>query len=72
MGHGPLTSAERKKIPSKEFAGPDRSYPITDADHAVAAKAFSTRAVARGKMSADEKAHIDSMADRMLKKSGEK
>ena len=29
-----LTSAQRRKIPSKDFAGPDRSYPINDASHA--------------------------------------
>ena len=29
-----LTTAERKKIPSGEFAGPDRSYPIEDESHA--------------------------------------
>lgn len=29
-----LTAAARKKIPGKEFAGPDRSYPIEDASHA--------------------------------------
>jgi hypothetical protein len=29
-----LTAAERKKIPGKEFAGPDRSYPIEDKSHA--------------------------------------
>ena len=29
-----LTSAQRRKIPSKNFAGPDRSYPINDASHA--------------------------------------
>lgn len=29
-----LTTAERKKIPGKEFAGPDRSYPIEDKAHA--------------------------------------
>jgi len=29
-----LTTAERKAIPSKDFAGPDRSYPINDASHA--------------------------------------
>lgn len=32
-----LTSAERKKIPDDEFAGPDRTYPIEDKDHADAA-----------------------------------
>lgn len=29
-----LTAAERKKIPGKDFAGPDRSYPIEDKGHA--------------------------------------
>lgn len=29
-----LTTAERKKIPMGQFAGPDRSYPIEDASHA--------------------------------------
>lgn len=29
-----LTSAARKAIPTKEFAGPKRSYPIPDKSHA--------------------------------------
>jgi hypothetical protein len=29
-----LTSKERKHIPEGEFAGPDRSYPIEDRNHA--------------------------------------
>lgn len=29
-----LTAARRKAIPSKSFAGPDRSYPIEDVSHA--------------------------------------
>jgi hypothetical protein len=29
-----LTTAARKAIPSDEFAGPDRSYPIEDKSHA--------------------------------------
>lgn len=29
-----LTSKERKKLPTKDFAGPDRSYPIQDKSHA--------------------------------------
>jgi hypothetical protein len=29
-----LTAATRKKIPGKDFAGPDRSYPIEDKSHA--------------------------------------
>lgn len=29
-----LNAAARKRIPSKDFAGPDRSYPIEDRSHA--------------------------------------
>jgi len=29
-----LTTLDRKQLPAKDFAGPDRSYPIPDASHA--------------------------------------
>ena len=29
-----LTAKARNKIPAKDFAGPDRSYPVEDASHA--------------------------------------
>jgi hypothetical protein len=29
-----LTAAKRNKIPTKDFAGPDRSYPVNDLSHA--------------------------------------
>jgi hypothetical protein len=29
-----LTAATRRAMPTKDFAGPDRSYPIADASHA--------------------------------------
>lgn len=29
-----LKAATRNKLPAKAFAGPDRSYPINDANHA--------------------------------------
>jgi hypothetical protein len=29
-----LTTSDRKALPAKEFAGPDRSYPVPDASHA--------------------------------------
>lgn len=32
-----LTTADRKALPVKDFAGPDRSYPINDVSHARAA-----------------------------------
>ena len=31
---GPLSTKERNSLPAKDFAGPDRSYPINDANHA--------------------------------------
>ena len=34
-----LTSAQRGRLPSREFAGPDRSYPIENRSHAANAKA---------------------------------
>lgn len=34
-----LSSKQRKALPSKSFAGPDRSYPINDRSHAVNALA---------------------------------
>lgn len=32
-----LTSKERNALPRKSFAGPDRSYPVNDSNHARAA-----------------------------------
>lgn len=29
-----LSTAARKKLPAKDFAGPGRSYPVNDASHA--------------------------------------
>ncbi len=31
---GRLNAAKRDALPAKDFAGPDRSYPINDANHA--------------------------------------
>lgn len=32
-----LTAGKRNALPSRDFAGPDRSYPIEDRNHAKAA-----------------------------------
>jgi hypothetical protein len=29
-----LTASDRKSLPAKDFAGPDRSYPVNDKSHA--------------------------------------
>ena len=33
-----LTAAARKKLPASAFAGPNRSYPVEDRAHQIAAK----------------------------------
>lgn len=38
-----LTAAARKALPASAFAGPGRSYPMQDASHARAAKAYASR-----------------------------
>jgi len=63
-----LSVKARKKIPSSEFAGPDRSYPIPDKSHAANAKARATQAVKSGRMSATERARIDVKANKVLGK----
>ena len=63
-----LTSKQRSAIPTAKFAGPNRSYPITDRGHAIAAKSDASRAVNSGRMSAGTEKHIDSKADAMLRK----
>lgn len=37
---GRLSAAARRALPDSAFAGPNRSFPITDANHAKAAKAL--------------------------------
>ena len=66
-----LTTAARKKLPAKDFAGPDRSYPVEDKSHARNAKARAAQAVSAGRMSKAEEKKIDARADRKLDKRGE-
>ncbi|VVE00412.1 hypothetical protein PIN31115_02074 [Pandoraea iniqua] len=63
-----LSSAKRDALPAKQFAGPDRSYPVPDASHAANAKARATQAVDAGRMSGAEKAKIDAKANKVLGK----
>lgn len=67
-----LTATKRKKIPSSEFAGPDRSYPVNDKSHARNAKARASEMENKGKLSASSKAKIDAKADRVLGKGKKK
>lgn len=61
-----LTTKERKKLPKKEFAGPGRSYPIPDKDHARAAEMDAGIARKKGNITSSEKAKIDAKAKKML------
>ena len=63
-----LTTRARKALPSKAFAGPDRSYPVNDRSHAANAKARASQAANAGRISGSTKARIDAKADRVLGK----
>ena len=45
-----LSTKRRNALSTKQFAGPDRSYPAPDADHAANAKARATQAVNSGRI----------------------
>lgn len=61
-----LSSSTRDKMPAKEFAGPDRSYPVPDKSHAANAKARASQAVNAGRMSKGTEAKIDARANKVL------
>jgi hypothetical protein len=63
-----LTTKERKKLPSSDFALSGRRYPIEDKAHARDAKARASQQYDKGRLSADEKAKVDHNADAVLKK----
>ena len=63
-----LTTKQRKALPNKDFAGPDRSYPVMDKNHARNAKARASQMEKAGKLSESSKAKIDAKADRLLGK----
>lgn len=62
-----LTVATRNALPTKEFAGPNRSYPIPDKAHAENAKSRATQAVKAGRMSPAQAAKIKSKANAKIK-----
>lgn len=65
---GKLTTKARKKLPAKDFAGADRSYPVNDRSHAANAKARASQAVNSGRMSKSTEAKIDRKANAVLNK----
>lgn len=63
-----LTTAERNALPNREFAGPDRSYPVQDRSHAANAKARAQQQYNKGHISLEMLHHIDNRADKVLDK----
>lgn len=63
-----LTSKERNNIPTSEFAGPDRSYPVPDRSHAANAKARATQSYNKGHISLEMEHAIDAKANKVLNK----
>lgn len=61
-----LSTASRNKLPNSVFAGPNRSYPITDRAHAANAKSRASEAVNAGRMSSATAAKIDAKANKKL------
>lgn len=57
-----LTAPQRGKLPAKVFAGPNRSFPIPDKPHAVAAERLVGRAKKAGSITAPEAATIKTKA----------
>ena len=64
-----LNAKARKALPKADFAGPNRSYPIPDANHARAAIVDAARAVKAGRMSKATEQRIDAKADAVLNRS---
>ena len=53
-----LTSAERNRLSSSEFAGPGRSYPIEDEEHGRKALQLGARSEKAGNLSSSGLARI--------------
>ena len=51
-----LSTAERNALPASAFAGPNRTFPVNDADHAKAAKMLSGYASPATKANINRKA----------------
>ena len=62
-----LKAATRNKLPAKDFAGPGRSFPIEDKNHARAALSM----VGRSSLSPAAKAKVVSRAKAKLGKDGD-
>jgi hypothetical protein len=63
-----LSAAQRRGLKPSQFAGPGRSYPVNDRNHAIAAKARAKEALDAGRMSRAEYDRIVAKANKVLGK----
>lgn len=63
-----LSTAARKALPDKDFAGPGRTYPVEDKSHAANAKARASEEANKGNLSKSAEKKIDARADKVLGK----
>ena len=63
-----LTAAKRRKMPGKDFANGNGSFPINDPTHARLAISGATRSQRAGNISASTAAKIKAKARAKLKK----
>lgn len=61
-----LTAEKRNALPDSSFAGPDRSYPVFDHNHAANAKARAKQQYDKGLISLKMLHDIDEKADEHL------
>jgi hypothetical protein len=61
-----LTTKDRNALPTKDFAGPDRSYPVNNRSHAANAKARASQQYNKGHISLSMEHEIDSKANKIL------
>jgi hypothetical protein len=62
-----LSSAARKGLPTRDFAGPARSFPVEDDSHAREAISGATRSERAGNISAGEEDSIKAKARAKLR-----
>lgn len=63
-----LTAKARAKLPAKTFAGPGRSFPLSDRSHDLAAIIDVGRALKAGHITQAEASHIRAEAKKKLAK----
>lgn len=65
-----LTAADRSKMPAKDFAGPDKSFPVGDRTHARLAISGATRSEHAGNISESTEDSIKAKAREKLGEGG--